>query len=139
MSCFINPVKEDLCVYLTCEGDCSMIAIRSARHEANALLASTRWNRIVVDITGLLSKFAAQELFALAKGLTANLPESVRIALVARPDQTQQAKLIEGIARNDGLLLSFFLDVEEATIWAKGLNFHERMKPQSAGNLVKVS
>ena len=138
MSCFINPVKEDLCVYLTYEGDCSMIEIMSARYEANALLAENRWNRIVVDITGLLSKFAAQELFDFAGGLSADLPESVRIALVARPDQAKQAKLIEAIARKDGLFLSFILDVEEATIWAKGMNFHERTKPQLAGNLVEA-
>jgi hypothetical protein len=115
-----------------------MIEIMSARYEANALLAARRWNRIVVDITGLLSRFAAHELFEFAKGLSADLPESVRVALVARPDQAQRAKLIEGIARNDGLFLSFFLDVEEATIWAKGMNPHKRMKPQPSGNLIKV-
>ena len=138
MSCYINPVKEDLCVCLIYEGNCSMIEIMSARYEANALLAEKRWNRIVVDITGLLSKFAAQELFEFARGLSADVPESVRVALVARPDQTKQARLIETVARNDGLFLTFFLDVEEATIWAKGLNFHEHMKPQPAGNLVKA-
>jgi hypothetical protein len=94
---------------------------------------------MVVDITGLLSQFAAHELFALAKGLSADLPESVRVALIARPNQAKQAKLIKGIARNDGLFLSFFLDVEEATIWAKGVNYRGRMKAQSAGDLVKVS
>ncbi len=139
MSCYINPVKEDLCVYLTYEGNCSMVEIMSARYETNALLEARRWNRIVVDITGLLSQFAAHELFALAKGLSADLPESARVALVARPDQAKQAKLIESVARNDGLFLSFFLDVEEATTWAKGKNFPERMKPQFAGNLVKAS
>lgn len=139
MSYFINPVKEDLCVYLTCEGNCSMIEIMSARYEANALLAAKRWNRIIVDITGLQSKFAAQELFELARGLSAGLPESLRVALVARPDQAKQAKLIESIARNDGLFMAFFLDVEEATTWTSGMNFPERRKPQSVGNPVKVS
>jgi hypothetical protein len=115
-----------------------MIEIMSARYEANALLAAKRWNRIVVDITGLQSKFAAHELFEFTRGLSADLPESVRIALVARPDQAKQAKLIEGIARNDGLFLSFFLDVDAATAWAKGLNFPDRMKPQFAGNLVNI-
>ena len=138
MSCFINPVKEDLCVYLTYEGELSMIEIMSARYEANALLAENRWNRIVVDITGLLSKFAAQELFEFARDLSEDLPESARVALVARPDQAKQAKLIENVARNDGLFLSFFLDVEEAAIWAKGMNLRGRMKAQPAGNLVEA-
>jgi hypothetical protein len=116
-----------------------MIEIMSARYEVSALLAAKRWNRIVVDITGLLSKLAARELFELAKGLSADLPECVRVALVARPDQAQQAKLIEGIGRNDGLFLSFFLSVEAAISWAKGMHCHERMKPQTAANLVKAS
>ena len=139
MPCLINPVKEDLCVYLTYEGDCSMIEIMSARYEADALLAAKRWNRIIVDITGLRSKFAAQELFDFARGLATDLTESVRVALVARPDQTKYARLIQNVARNDGLFLSFFLDLKEATIWAKGMNFPKRTEPQLADNLVKVS
>jgi hypothetical protein len=115
-----------------------MIEIMAARYEANALLAEKRWNRIVVDITVLLSEFAAQELFEFATGLSADLPESVRVALVARPDQSRQAKLIERLARNDGRFLSFFLDVEEATIWVKVMNFHKRMKPQPACNQVEA-
>ena len=138
MSYFINPVQEELCVYLTYEGDLSMIEIMAVQYEANALLEAKRWNRIVVDITGLLSEFAAQELFELVRGLSGDLLESVRVALVARPDQSRQAKLIEGLARNDGLFLSFFLDVEEATNWVRGMNFHKRLKPQPAGNPVKV-
>jgi hypothetical protein len=116
-----------------------MIELMSARYEANALLAERVWNRIVVDITGLSSQFAAPELFEFAKGLSADLPQSVRVALVARPDQAKQAKLIEGIARKEGLFLMFFLEVEEATAWAKGMNVHGRMKPQLAGNLAKAS
>jgi hypothetical protein len=115
-----------------------MIEIMSARYEANALLAAKRWNRIVVDITGLLSRFAARELFEFARSLSSDIPESVRVALVARPDQAKHARLIENVARNDGLFLSFFLDVEAATIWAKGLSFPEPMKPQPAVNLVNV-
>jgi hypothetical protein len=138
MPYFINPVEEDLCLYLTYEGNLSMIEIVSARYGANTLLAEKRWNRMVVDITGLLSKFTAHELFALAKGLSGGVPESVRIALVARPDQARQAKLIESVARNDGLFLSFFLDVEEATIWAKGTKFDKCLKARPAANPVEV-
>jgi hypothetical protein len=111
----------------------------AARYEANALLGKKRWNRIVVDITGLRSNFAAQELFELARGLSVDLPESVRIAVVARADQAKHARLIEQVARTDGLFLSFFFDVEQATTWAKGMNFQKRIQVQPAGNLVKVS
>jgi len=115
-----------------------MIEIMSTRYEAGALLAAKRWHRMVVDITSLRSRFAALELFDFARSLSADLPESVRIALVARSDQAKQARLIERIARNGGLALAFFLDVEAATIWVTGMNPHGRIKPQLAGNPVKL-
>jgi hypothetical protein len=133
MSYFINPVKEDECVFLTYEGDVSLIEIIAIRYETSALLARKRWNRIVVDITELQSFLAAQELSELAKGLSEDLPRNARIALVIRPEQEGHAKLIESTARNEGVLLAFFFDVGEATNWAKEIKPHERTKRQPMG------
>jgi hypothetical protein len=125
MPYFINPVKEDECVFLTYEGDLSLIEIIATRYEASALLASKRWNRIVVDITELQSLLTAQELSELAKGLSEDLPRNARIALVIRPEQEGHAKLIESAARNEGVFLAFFFDVEEATTWVKETTLYE--------------
>lgn len=133
MSYFINPVKEDECVFLTYEGDLSLIEIIATRYEASALLARKRWNRIVVDITELQSLLAAQELSELAKGLSEDLPRNARIALVIRPEQEGHAKLIESAARNEGVLLTYFFAVEEATTWAKEIKPHEWTKRQPMG------
>ncbi len=133
MSYFINPVKEDECVFLTYEGDVSLIEIIATRYEASALLARKRWNRIVVDITELQSFLAAQELSELAKGLSEDLPRNARVALVVRPEQEGHAKLIEDAARNEGVLLAFFFDVEEATTWIKEIKPHERTRRQPVG------
>ena len=126
MSYSINPVKEDECVFLTYEGDLSLIEIIATRYEASALLATKRWKRIVVDTTELQSLLTEQELFEVAKGLSEDLPRNARIALVVRPEQEAHAKLIESAARNEGVLLAFFLDVEEATAWVKETTLHER-------------
>jgi len=126
MSYFINPIKEEECVFLTYEGDLSLIEIIAARYEANALLARKRWKRIVLDITELQSLLAAQELFEVARGLSEDLPRNARIALVVRPEQEGHAKLIESAARKEGVLLAFFFDVEEATTWVKETTLHEQ-------------
>jgi hypothetical protein len=128
MSYFINPVKGDQCVFITCEGELSIIEVMSVQCEANALLASSQWNQIVVDITGLKSTSAAHELLELARGLSADFLEIVRIALVVLPGQIKRAKAIENIARNEGLFLMTFLEVEEARSWLKGINLRERSK-----------
>jgi len=79
-----------------------------------------------VDITELRSVPTALELFAFARGLSSDLPQSARVALVVRPEQTKLAKLIENVARNYDMFLTFFFNAEEATIWVKGVKPHER-------------
>jgi len=138
MSYFINPVKEDQCVFVSYEGEMTRVEIMAARYAANELLSMKRWNKIVVNIAGLRSTPMTLELIDLASDLSSDLPPGTRIALVVRSDQVERAKLVERVARIEDVLLTYFFDVEEATIWAKGMNFHERIKPQCAGNPVKV-
>jgi hypothetical protein len=138
MSYFINPVKEDQCVFVTYEGKMTLVDFMAARYEANELLSVKRWNRMAVNISELRSTPTTLELIDLASDLSSDLPRSTRIALVVRPDQVTHAKLAERVARIEGMLLTYFFDEEEATAWVKRKNFHQRMKPQPAGNLVKV-
>ena len=138
MSCFINPVEEDQCVFVAYEGEMTRVELMAARYEANALLAAKRWNGMVVNIAKLRSSPMTLELIDLASDLSSDLKPSTRIALVVRPDQVKNAKLVERVARIEGVFLSFFLDVEEATIWAKGMNFPRHVKPQPVGNPVKT-
>lgn len=133
MACSINPVKEDQCVFVTYEGEMPPVEIMAARYEANGLLARKRWNKIVVNITDLKSRLTAPELFELAKGLSSDLPRSARVALVVHPEQTKHAKLMESVARNEGVLLNYFFAAEEATTWVKGMKPHERTKRQLIG------
>jgi len=136
MSYFINPVEAEQCVFLTFEGEMPPIEVVGVRYETTGLLAALHWNRMVVDFTGLRS-LTALELFVFAKGLSSDLPPSARVALVVPPEQASHAKRVENIIRNDGVFLTSFIDVEEATNWAKGINLRERKKPQPVVNPVK--
>jgi hypothetical protein len=138
MSYFINPVKGDQCVFVTYEGKMTLVEIMASRYEANEVVSVKRWNRMVVNIAALQSTPTTLELIDLASDLSTDLPRSTRIALVVRPDQVKQAELAERVARIEGMLLTRFFDAEEAAAWVKGNNFHQRMKPQPAGNLVKA-
>ena len=110
MPCSINPVKADQCVFVTYAGKMTRVDIMAARYEANELLSMKRWNRIVVNIAGLQSTPMTMELIDLASDLSSDLPPSTRIALVVRPDQLKDAKLVENVARIEGVLLTHFLD-----------------------------
>ena len=119
MPYFINPVKEDQCVFVTYEGKMTRVEIMEARYEANKLLSVKRWNRIVVNIAGLRPTPMTLELIDLASDLSSELPPSTRIALVVRPDQVKGAKLVENVARIEGVFLAHFLDPDKAALWVK--------------------
>jgi len=122
MSYFINPVKEDQCVFVTYEGEMTLGDIMAARYEANELLSMKRWNRIVVNIAELRSIPMTLELIDLASDLSSDLLPSTRIALVVRPDQVKNAKLVERVAQIERVLLTYFFDAEKAATWVKGLS-----------------
>ena len=124
---FISPVEEDQCVFLTYEGKLAPLEIETARYEANGLLEMKHWGRIVIDITELQSIPTALELLEFARGLSSDLPKNVRVALVIRPDQSKHARLCETVARNDGVLLTLFSQVENATAWVKATKPYEQM------------
>ena len=128
MSYFINPVEEEQCVFLTYEGEMPPAEAVAVRYEATGALAARHWNRIVVDVTELRSIPTALDLFKFAESLSSDLPQSARVALVVRLEQARHAKLVETVARNDGVFLTFFFDVEKAAAWVKGVKPYERIQ-----------
>ncbi len=130
MSCIINSVKEDQCVFLTYEGKTPLVEVIAARYEAHDLLEKRRWKRIVVDISKLRSTLTNRALFELASGLSLDLSQSIRVALVANSEQATQAKFFENMARNDGVFLTLFSDDEKASDWVKKKFHHEPGQPR---------
>ena len=120
MSYFINSVEEDQCVVLSYEGEMPPLEASAARYEATGVLDQRRWKRMVVDVTQLRSIPTRVQLFDFARSLSSRASPRMRVALVVRPEQAPQAKLVEKVARNDRVFLTYFLDPEQATAWIKG-------------------
>jgi len=119
-------------VFLTYLGKMPSIEAVAVRYEAGGLLAARHWHRIVVDVTRLPSIPTAMDLFKLANGLSADLPPGARVALVVRPEQASHAKIVESVARANGVHLTFFLDAEKAAAWVQGVRHHRRTPLQPA-------
>jgi len=132
MSYFINPDEGAQCVFLTYEGKMPPIEAVAVRYEAGALLAARHWYRIVVDVTRLLSIPTAMDLFKLANGLSADLPSGARVALVVRLEQARHAKIVESVARDNGVFLTFFLDADKAVACVKGVRHSGRTQLRPA-------
>lgn len=119
MSYFINPVADARCVFVSYAGVMPSAELSAARREANGVLDQQHWKRIVVDLAQLQSLPTPAQLFDHTKAIASEVPREVRVALLVRPDQVQAARLVERIARNDGVFLAYFLDPDKARAWVR--------------------
>ncbi len=90
----------------------------STRFAANKYLVMKHWNKIVVDIRNLQPMPTTMEVIALASDLSSELRRSTRIALVVSPEQSQYGKLVERVARIEGVNLHVFFEIANAKEWA---------------------
>jgi hypothetical protein len=85
--------------------------------EVQETLAGTNQKRVLVDVTAFQTSLDMKELFDLAKLFWQDFPESGRIALVVRWDQTRFAKSLEMLVRTVGIYLTVFVSEEQAEAW----------------------
>jgi len=119
MSCYVNPVKEEQCLFVTHQGHSPFHEMLSTRFAANKYLVMKHWNRIVVDIRNLQPMPTTMDVISLASDLSSDLPRSARIALVISPEQAQYGKLVERVARIEGVNLHIFFEIANAKEWAR--------------------
>ena len=131
MPFFINPVEDDRCVFVSYAGEMPSVELSAARREANGVLSQHNWNRMLIDVTQLQSSPTPAQLFDHTKGISSEVPRGARMALLVRPDQVQSARLVERIARNDGVFLAYFLDPDKARAWVKPSNVSRQTGQQT--------
>lgn len=73
-----------------------------------------------MDVTGLQTIPETGHLFDFAKYLWRHVPQTGRIALVVRWDQSRLAKLLELLVRTVGVNLTVFVTREQAMVWILG-------------------
>jgi hypothetical protein len=126
MSCVINPVTQDQCVFLTYEGEISPVEIMAARYEANAVLSKRHWSRIVLDIRRLKFPLNCRALLELTSGVSMVLPHKVQVALLAKPEQIHRANFSANLVRTGGVSLTNFSDAQQAWTWARGIEHADK-------------
>lgn len=127
MSCLVNPIKEDQCLFVTYKGNAPFHEMFSTRNASNRYLVMKHWNRIVVDIRNLQPMPTTIEVIALASDLSSELPRSTRIALVISPEQAEYGRLVERVARIERVNLHVFFEIANAKAWAKETAFDGQM------------
>ena len=117
MSCFINPVKEQRCLCLSCEGEVQPQDLAVMGYEARRRAKARRWCRIMVDITHLRSRLTPPQLLDFAEILAGQAPRRGRLAFVVRRDHARQLGWAANVALRSGLCLAYFRDARKAVRW----------------------
>jgi hypothetical protein len=104
-------------VALACTGDMTLAELTAALRDIQLVLAESGWNRILVDVTAVQAGPDTAELFDFAKLFWRNYPQSGRIALVVRWDQSTLSKVLEGMLRSVGVYLTVFVSEAMAKVW----------------------
>ena len=128
MSCFIDPVEEERCVRLACQGEPPPREMMAAGNEAQGVLKARGWNKMILDVRRLRSVPTAQQIYEIAHDISGQMPRRARVALVIRPGQIHQAALLEKIVRKNRVFLTYFVDPENAESWFKQAEAPQRIK-----------
>jgi len=104
-------------VRLTLQGDASLAEFEQARSDAGNQLARHQTNYLLVDARQLVNTITTFELFQFNSSHSANHPQGVRIAGLARSDQMEDGLFAENVAQNRGVMMKMFTDDETAVAW----------------------
>ena len=117
MTYTVIPSQKEKFVSLICTGDMTLAEMTTAWSLVQLGLSRLGWKRILVDVTALQTGPDTAELFDLAKLFWHDFPQTGRMALVVRWDQSTLAKLLETLLRSVGVYLTVFVSEEMAEAW----------------------
>ena len=76
-------------------------------------------SRILFDSRSVTGEMPVPDRFDMGRYAAESLPESIKVAVLARADQISPDGFFETVARNRDLDLRVFSDLHEATEWLK--------------------
>ncbi len=87
------------------------------RERAAALLKEQGWNRLLVDARSIDAEMSLTEDYQFTESHRNNLPVTIHLAVIHRPQETERFRFIETVAVNRGQNMKIFTDADEAVAW----------------------
>ena len=84
-----------------------------------AACAKEDCDKILFDCTPMAGNMSAVDRFEVAEYSASILPRTLRIAVLGRQDQILPDNFFENVARNLGLTLTVFSEIDDAIKWLK--------------------
>jgi hypothetical protein len=116
MSFIAKTISIGRYALVTHEGKFTREEFEEARSIAKIILDEHRWDKLLVDLRGIVSRMpTADKLFAMESNVRV-LPE-VKIGLVFPLKLKEEGRFAETVSANRGVNLKSFVDYEQAVAW----------------------
>ena len=115
----IDIVKAEGYLHITFSGPFSPEAARRSVDEMAAACKRERCENVLFDCRPMSGDLSVMNRFEVAEYGALKIPYSVKIAMLGRIDQTLPDNFFENVARNRGVTLTVFTDIDKAIKWLK--------------------
>lgn len=90
---------------------------KQVREQAAVLLKEQGWNRLLVDARQIDAKMSLTDDYQFTESHRSNLPVTIHLAVIYRPEEIERFRFIETVAVNRGQNMKIFTDADEAVAW----------------------
>jgi hypothetical protein len=101
------------------EGQLNTPEFEEARLSAKRILNEYHWNRLLVDLRGVINRVSLADVYYFMESNTRVLP-FIKIGLLFPPEREENGRFAEQVASNRGVHLKSFVDYEQAVAWLTG-------------------
>ncbi len=111
----INESAGIVCIYHCGETDLEEMFL--ARQQAGTLLKDSGFQRLLIDVREVAEPPTTLDNFEISSSLHQDLPERVRVAILAPPHHRQSTRFSENVTHNRGFNVRAFDDESTALAW----------------------
>jgi len=116
----VSYIPEDGILYVRTEGETDVASADKMVEDIRDAIEQHGSTLVLIDHRKLLLNLSMVDIYDRPSILESlGLPKSARIAEVVSESQHEGFKFFETVSRNNGYLVSIFLDIDSAKAWLK--------------------
>lgn len=117
-----NPFTIEKAAGYLCVTFSGLFTFEAAKRSIDAMVAACaheQCTRALFDCRPMSGTLTVSNRFDVAEYGAAVVPASLKVAMLGRADQMLPDRFFETVARNRGMMMTLFTDVDEAIAWLR--------------------
>jgi hypothetical protein len=119
MTDYVHIVKAEGYIHITFSGQFSPEAAKRCVDEMVAACTREKCAKVLFDCRPMAGDMSVMNRFDIAQYGAVTIPSSLKIAMLGRRDQLLPDNFFENVARNRGVTVTVFSEIDKAIRWLK--------------------